>query len=154
MMLYNYTYEYSLLSYMEYPVLIVQEYILVALVLQYKRMLNQNTIIYICGYFVLMLSFAYQILPRFFIAMLVVSTIALYSYFECCTYMIEPKYCFVSYYYFSHFAHLLGQPAKWFNCWKYCVLKIQQWSALLLGSYQHSQIWVSCICENRNIMLN
>lgn len=74
MMLYNYTYQYSLLSYMEYPVLIVQEYILVALVLQYKRMLNQNTIVYICGYFALMLLFAYQILPRFLIAMLVVST--------------------------------------------------------------------------------
>lgn len=75
MMLYNYTYEYSVLSYLEYPVLIVQEYILIALVFQYKRMLNQNTLMYVGGYFAVMLLFGYQILPRFLLAMAVVSTI-------------------------------------------------------------------------------
>lgn len=73
MMLYNYTYAYSLLSYLEYPILLVQEYVLVALVLKYKNMLNQNSFISIGAYFAVVLLFAYQICPRFLLAMAVVS---------------------------------------------------------------------------------
>lgn len=95
---------------MEYPVLIVQEYILVALVLQYKRMLNQNTIVYICGYFALMLLFAYQILPRFLIAMLVVSTGALHPISNVVLIFWFLFSLFL--HYFSHFAHQSGLRAR------------------------------------------
>lgn len=71
MMLYNYAYEYSLLSYLEYPILLVQEYILIGLVLYYKRLLNQKTSYMIGGYCAFTLLFAYQLLPRFLLAMLV-----------------------------------------------------------------------------------
>lgn len=73
MMLYNYCYGYSLLSYMEYPVLLVQEYILIFLVLKYKRLLVQNTYAAVAGYFAVVLLFAYQILPTFLLTVLVVS---------------------------------------------------------------------------------
>lgn len=73
MTLYNYTYQYSLLSYLEYPILIVQEYILVGLVLKYKKMFNQNNLAGIGAYFVIVLLFAYQICPRFLLSMAVVS---------------------------------------------------------------------------------
>lgn len=72
MMLYNYTYNYSLLSYLEYPILLVQEYILVALVLKYKNLLNQNSLTAIGGYWVIVLLFAFQICPRFLLYMAVV----------------------------------------------------------------------------------
>lgn len=43
MMAYNYCSGYSLLSYMEYPVLLLQNYVLLALLLMYKRQLmNRN----------------------------------------------------------------------------------------------------------------
>lgn len=74
MALYNYTYAYSLLSYLEYPILLAQEYVLIALVLNYKRMLNQNCFVIIGAYWVFVLLFAYQICPRFLLAMTVVST--------------------------------------------------------------------------------
>lgn len=73
MTLYNYTYQYAMLSYLEYPILIVQEYILVALVFKYKRMYNQNNMAGIAAYFVIVLLFAYQICPRFLLSMAVVS---------------------------------------------------------------------------------
>lgn len=73
MMLYNYTYSYSLLSYLEYPILLVQEYILVGLVLHYKKKLDQNSFIAIGAYWAIVLLFTYQICPRFLLAMAVVS---------------------------------------------------------------------------------
>lgn len=73
MMMYNYCYGYSLLSYMEYPVLLVQEYILIFMVLKYKRQLNQRTYASAGGYIAVVLMFGYQILPKFMLALLVVS---------------------------------------------------------------------------------
>lgn len=73
MALYNYTYSYSLLSYLEYPILLAQEYVLIGLVLQYKRILNQRCFAFIGAYWVIVLLFAYQICPRFLLAMAVVS---------------------------------------------------------------------------------
>lgn len=80
MMLYNYCYGYSLLSYMEYPVLLIQEYILILLVLKYKRQLNQTTYMAAGGYFAVVLLFGYQILPKFLLALLVVSELFLGVY--------------------------------------------------------------------------
>lgn len=81
MTLYNYTYQYAMLSYLEYPILIVQEYILLALVFKYKRMFNQNNVAGIAAYFLVVLLFAYQICPRFLLSMAVVSCIV-YSIFS------------------------------------------------------------------------
>lgn len=78
MMLYNYTYSYSLLSYLEYPILLVQEYVLIALVLKYKNMLNQNSLTIIGAYCLLVFLFAVQILPRFLLYMTVVSVEHIY----------------------------------------------------------------------------
>lgn len=101
MALYNYTYQYALLSYLEYPILLVQEvrwciefnyqiaplspgitfhshsitqqYILVGLVFKYKKMLNQNNMTCVGAYWIIVLLFAYQICPRFLLSMAVVS---------------------------------------------------------------------------------
>lgn len=62
-----------MLSYLEYPILLVQEYILVALVFQYKKMFNQNTYMSVGAYWVIVLLFVYQICPRFLLSMAVVS---------------------------------------------------------------------------------
>lgn len=85
MMLYNYCYGYSLLSYMEYPVLLIQEYILILLVLKYQRQLNQMTYTIAGGYIFVVLLFGYQILPKFLLALLVVSEPFPLSEVEPCT---------------------------------------------------------------------
>lgn len=73
MMLYNYCYGYAYLTYLEYPVLLIQQYILIYLVLKYKRLLEQNTYYAVGGYFAVVLLFAYHLLPKFLLALLVVS---------------------------------------------------------------------------------
>lgn len=78
MALYNYTYQYSLLSYLEYPILLVQEYILVALVFKYKKMFNQNSVASVGAYWAIVLLFAYQICPRFILSMAVVSCVSFF----------------------------------------------------------------------------
>jgi len=71
MMMYNFCHEYAFLSYLEYPVLLVQEYVLIYLVLKYKRLLS-NEVYTITGvYFLLILAFGYRILPKFLLAILV-----------------------------------------------------------------------------------
>lgn len=70
-MSYNYCNEYSLLSYMEYPVLLVQNYVLIGLVLYYKRQIKQNAYTLVSAYFgvtALLLRFA----PAAFLAPFVV----------------------------------------------------------------------------------
>lgn len=53
MMTYNYCSGYSLISYMEYPVLLVQNYVLIVLVLHYKRQLKQHVFLTAGAYFVI-----------------------------------------------------------------------------------------------------
>lgn len=72
MMMYNYCYGYAMLSYMEYPVLLIQEYALIFLVLKYKGLLTNNTYGITAAYFVTVLAFGYNILPKFLLAFLVV----------------------------------------------------------------------------------
>lgn len=134
MMLYNYCYGYSLLSYMEYPVLLIQEYILILLVLKYQRQLNQRTFAYGGGYIVIVLLFAYQILPKFLLALLVVSE----SHAIDC----DVVYWWMEFLY-SHFAHQLEPPAKSSNWLKFFVRKIRRPSAWRHGFCRHSPIWVS-----------
>lgn len=64
-----------MLTYLEYPILLVQEYILVAFVFKYKKMLNQNSYMSIGAYWVIVLLFVYQICPRFLLSMAVVSVV-------------------------------------------------------------------------------
>lgn len=137
MTLYNYTYQYSLLSYLEYPILIVQEYILLALVFNYKRMYNQNNLTCIGAYFVVVLLFAYQICPRFLLSMAVVSCFAfIYCFCFCHRWILNPIRTF----FLSHFVRQSEQQAKYFNFWKFYDQKIQQPLVLRHGFYQLSPI--------------
>lgn len=73
MMSYNYCNRYSILSYMEYPILLFQEYILIFLVLKYRRQLNGFSYKIAAAYFVALSLFLSNIIPTFILAMLVVS---------------------------------------------------------------------------------
>lgn len=77
MMMYNYCHGYAFLSYLEYPVLLVQEYILIFLVLKYKHLLGNNAYAIAGGYTVGVLAFGYNILPKFLLALMVVSFVLL-----------------------------------------------------------------------------
>lgn len=72
MMSYNYCNRYSILSYMEYPILLFQEYILIYLVLKYRRQLNSNTYKFAGAYFFALSLFLTNIIPTFILALLVV----------------------------------------------------------------------------------
>ncbi|XP_046668885.1 solute carrier family 66 member 3 isoform X1 [Homalodisca vitripennis] len=60
---YNYVNGYALLSYMEYPIIIVQEYALIFLVLKYKHLFNTRTYVLITVYFVISLGFVSKVIP-------------------------------------------------------------------------------------------
>ncbi|XP_058066651.1 solute carrier family 66 member 3 [Anopheles bellator] len=70
-MLYNYTNGYAFLSYLEYPILLVQEYVLVYFVLKYQSLLGQRAYMWsgiYCGVFV---GFATGLIPSSVLMMLV-----------------------------------------------------------------------------------
>ncbi|KAG4071047.1 hypothetical protein HA402_001484 [Bradysia odoriphaga] len=71
MMSYNYCNRYSMLSYLEYPILLFQEYILIYLVLKYRRQLNANSYKIAGAYFFALSMFLTNIIPTFILAMLV-----------------------------------------------------------------------------------
>ncbi|KOC61556.1 PQ-loop repeat-containing protein 3 [Habropoda laboriosa] len=61
---YNYTNGYSLLSYLEYPIILLQEYVLIFLVLKYLNKINTFSILLSVFYFLLSISFAMQLIPK------------------------------------------------------------------------------------------
>lgn len=61
---YNYTNGYSVLSYLEYPVILLQEYILIFLVLKYLKKINKFSILVTILYFSISISFALQLIPK------------------------------------------------------------------------------------------
>ncbi|XP_076650062.1 solute carrier family 66 member 3 [Halictus rubicundus] len=61
---YNYTNGYSMLSYLEYPIILLQEYILIFLVLKYLNKINTFSMLFTGFYFVTSASFALQIIPK------------------------------------------------------------------------------------------
>lgn len=61
---YNYTNGYSLLSYMEYPILLSQQYIILFLVFKYMGAINKRTAVFTILYYVLFISFLIQIIPK------------------------------------------------------------------------------------------
>lgn len=83
MMAYNYCSRYAMLSYLEYPVLLLQNYALIYLVCTYKRMLQKETYLVAVSYFsltLLVMQFAHPAL----LAPFVVSFIGLCFLFTNC----------------------------------------------------------------------
>ncbi|ETN57944.1 hypothetical protein AND_010492 [Anopheles darlingi] len=70
-MLYNFTNGYAFLSYLEYPILLVQEYVLVYFVLKYSSMLGQRAYLWAGLYGVLFVGFATGLIPSSVLMMLV-----------------------------------------------------------------------------------
>lgn len=72
MMSYNYTNNYAPLSYLEYPILLVQEYFLVYFVFKYKNLLSKKTLIFALVYSLLAIMIYFKCIPVIVFAMLVV----------------------------------------------------------------------------------
>lgn len=70
---YNFTNGYSVLSYLEYPVILLQEYILIFLVLKYLNKINTSSILVSILYFSISISFAMQLIPKVVLTILAVS---------------------------------------------------------------------------------
>lgn len=70
-MLYNFTNRYAFLSYMEYPILLVQEYALVYVVLKYKNLLSKPAYIWTGVYVAVFTAFVTGIIPGGVLVMLV-----------------------------------------------------------------------------------
>lgn len=74
MSLYNFTNGYSIMTYMEYVIILLQVYVLFYYVLLYNRMLNQPVVHITTGiYFTLLCAFAIELLPKDILSFLVVS---------------------------------------------------------------------------------
>ncbi|CAH1391749.1 unnamed protein product [Nezara viridula] len=69
--LYNYVNKYSPLSYMEYPVLIAQEYVLIYLVLYYQNLIGIKVVITTILYFGLAISFLLKVLDPSILTLIV-----------------------------------------------------------------------------------
>ncbi|KAK6627791.1 hypothetical protein RUM44_010270 [Polyplax serrata] len=69
-MMYNYCNKHALLSYMEYPIIIIQEYILIGLVTHYKKMKRTAFPLLLLIYLTVSLLFAYGILPKFLLTLM------------------------------------------------------------------------------------
>lgn len=63
MMSYNYRSGYAILSYLEYPIILVQELILIICVLYYKQMLNLASLIGSVFYLIMLASFLTGLVP-------------------------------------------------------------------------------------------
>lgn len=70
-MLYNFTNGYAFLSYMEYPILLIQEYVLVYVVLKYENLLSKRAFIWSGVYAAVFFGFAIRIIPSSLLMMLV-----------------------------------------------------------------------------------
>lgn len=69
---YNFTNGYSMLSYVEYPIILIQEYILIYLVLKYLNLLNSQTLLAVIVYFLICAGLLTQIIPKTVLTILVV----------------------------------------------------------------------------------
>jgi len=68
---YNYTNNYSLMSYMEYPIILLQQYILIGIVLFYNNRLNVKVLILSVLYIGLLTAFVCELLPSSILTILV-----------------------------------------------------------------------------------
>lgn len=71
--LYNFTNQYRLMNYFEYIILIVQNYVLVAIVLFFRKQINTKTAIIVVAYFSFVFLFGMSILPKSILTLLIVS---------------------------------------------------------------------------------
>ncbi|EFN79906.1 PQ-loop repeat-containing protein 3 isoform X3 [Harpegnathos saltator] len=67
---YNYTNGYAILSYLEYPIILIQEYILIFLVLKYLNKINMWAFIYSLIYFTLSSCLVLEIVPKVVLTLL------------------------------------------------------------------------------------
>lgn len=74
MMSYNYTNNYAFLSYMEYPILLIQEYFLVYFVFKYKNLLGKKALIFALAYSLLAFMIYLHLIPVMVFAVLVVGS--------------------------------------------------------------------------------
>lgn len=72
-MSYNFVRGYSYLSYLEYPVLLIQEYVLIYCVLKYSNLVNTKTLMYAGLYVAITGLFLTQIIPPSVLTMMLVS---------------------------------------------------------------------------------
>lgn len=73
--LYNFTNKYSLMTYMEYPIILVQMYIFLYYVLKYKHLLGSLAVPFAAlVYFLTIMGFVIEFLPREILNFLVVSS--------------------------------------------------------------------------------
>lgn len=72
-MSYNYTAGYDFLSYMEYPVLLLQEYVLIYYVFKYQDMLGKRTQIFAVFYVTIATLIYLKLFPIIVLTFLVVS---------------------------------------------------------------------------------
>uniref|UniRef100_A0A0A9YI41 PQ-loop repeat-containing protein 3 n=1 Tax=Lygus hesperus TaxID=30085 RepID=A0A0A9YI41_LYGHE len=68
---YNYVNGYALLTYMEYPIIIAQEYVLIYLVLYYQELVGQKSIIGTVAYMLIVFGFVTQNIPSSVLMLLV-----------------------------------------------------------------------------------
>lgn len=71
--LYNFTNQYRLINYFEYIILIIQNYMLIAIVLFYRRQINSRTAAFTAVYVAVVALFAFSVLPKNILTLLIVS---------------------------------------------------------------------------------
>lgn len=71
-MSYNFVRGYSYLSYLEYPILLAQEYVLIYFVLKYNNLVNSRTTVYAILYIIICGLFLTQIIPPSVLTLMVV----------------------------------------------------------------------------------
>jgi hypothetical protein len=76
---YNYCNGYSLMSYMEYPIILFQELILIFLVLKYKNLVNTTSIAGFGIYLAILAAFALKIVPTVVLSIMAVSLLSFHS---------------------------------------------------------------------------
>ncbi|XP_058790669.1 solute carrier family 66 member 3 [Phymastichus coffea] len=67
---YNFVNGYSLLTYLEYPIIIIQEYILIFLVLKYQNLINTRTSLVVLIYFIVCAGFVTETIPKIILTLL------------------------------------------------------------------------------------
>jgi solute carrier family 66, member 3 len=73
-MLYNFTNNYALLTYLEYPILLLQEYALIYYVLKYEKLMGSKNVKYtLIAYLVFVSGFGIGLLPKSILIFLIVS---------------------------------------------------------------------------------
>lgn len=72
--MYNFCFGYSLLSYLEYPLLLIQQTILLFFVLKINHLISVEIILFGILLLITLLLFMTELLPRVILAYLIVST--------------------------------------------------------------------------------